>query len=51
MFNECIISGDGVCDGKTCTRNAECVNYNCVCKRGYLGNGYESCAGMLNIKI
>ena len=30
----------GECDGVRCTDNAECVNYRCLCKKGYIGNGY-----------
>ncbi|OWF54868.1 Tenascin-X [Mizuhopecten yessoensis] len=26
-----------------CADYAECLNYKCVCKKGYIGNGYERC--------
>ena len=35
-----------ICGGKQCAPNAKCVNFQCVCKDGYVGSGYSECEGM-----
>jgi len=37
------------CKGETCAENAECLNYQCVCKLGYYGKGTERCERMYNV--
>lgn len=39
----CSFTVAGICYGKKCHRNAVCVNYNCVCKPGFIGDGYHNC--------
>ena len=34
---------NGICNGKKCHHSAVCVNYNCVCKPGFIGDGYHHC--------
>ena len=33
----------GTCGGKVCCKNSMCMNYHCVCKNGFYGNGYDIC--------
>ena len=44
------VSAKGQCDAKYCGTNAECINFVCVCKKGYYGNGYRTCARKLDCK-
>lgn len=31
------------CNGVVCNKRAKCINGRCVCKRGYYGDGINSC--------
>ncbi|XP_021348638.1 zonadhesin-like isoform X2 [Mizuhopecten yessoensis] len=37
------IKDDDKCNGRECHANAMCTRGGCVCKRGYYGDGYNSC--------
>lgn len=37
------ITALGFCNGRECAHNAECVNFQCLCKRGYFGDGIRRC--------
>lgn len=34
---------NGLCNGKKCAANAECINFQCMCKQEYTGDGYTYC--------
>ena len=36
----------GTCGGRVCREYAECINYQCMCRVGYYGNGYKECESM-----
>ncbi|KAK3099984.1 hypothetical protein FSP39_012964 [Pinctada imbricata] len=35
---------EGICDGKQCAENAMCVNYVCICRKRFMGDGYKKCS-------
>ena len=39
------------CGGKTCAADAVCVNYVCMCKEGYYGDGLTACSRKLILNV